>query len=68
MNQRIIDISRWPNEANLSTWGRIIGLSIVTMSKYVRTGRLRGDKQLNGIILVTKEDICRCFHIKSKAK
>ena len=51
----------------MTTWGKILGLSIATMFKYRRSGKLKAKKQLNGLFIITKRDVCECFHIEQQA-
>jgi predicted site-specific integrase-resolvase len=64
--KHIIDISRWPASAAILKWGALLGYHPTTLYRYYSTGRLKGTKQLNGRVTITKEAICECFNIQAK--
>jgi predicted site-specific integrase-resolvase len=66
MDQRYLDTSDWPKQANLTDWARLLGLSKNTMYKYVGNGKLHTSKQFNGIRLATREAIMACWNIKHR--
>ena len=39
-----MDTSTWPQRANLAEWGRIAHISMTTLTKYRKQGRLPGKR------------------------
>ena len=48
----------------MAEWSRIVELSPITLRSYVKAGRLKVRKKLNGSVIITKEDICKCLGLK----
>ena len=59
-----ISTAHWPQTARMAEWSRIVELSPITLRSYVKAGRLKVRKKLNGSVIITKEDICKCLGLK----
>ena len=62
----ILDTSRFPAKDNLSQWTRVLGIAYATALKYYKNGRLKGTRNIHGEVIVTKEEVLRCFKITPK--
>ena len=65
MNTTNINTSNWPQAASVHGWARLLGYNPMTLYKHRKAGRLKATKKLNGQIVVTKQAICECFHLKT---
>ena len=63
-----VDTSKFPEQANLTQWGKVLRLSYGTMLKYRRLGRLDGIKTLSGDLAITKATVMKAFNITPTSK
>ena len=53
--------SDWPGAGTMSEWSRVLGVSLITLKKYITLKRLKATKNLNGSWTITREAISECF-------
>jgi hypothetical protein len=54
----------WPTRANLAEWGRIAHISMTTLTKYRKQGRLPGKRLKVGKTLsISKATVIKAFNI-----
>jgi hypothetical protein len=65
-----VKTSDWPEIGNLTCWSHVTGMSMITLRKYIQSGRLKASRQINNIVLIRKADLLECFkaRIGGKAK
>lgn len=56
--------SHLPKAGTLADWTRILGISAVTLTKYIRLKKLKAERKLNGQWRITRAAVCECFDIK----
>jgi hypothetical protein len=57
--------SDWPKVGTLAEWSRILNISVITLTKRIKSKQLRAQRDLNGHYwVITKEAIHECFKIK----
>jgi hypothetical protein len=62
------DTSAWPEMGTRALWARTINVSIATLAKYYRMGRLRGERWPGNFVMHTKEEIMECFDLRPKRR
>jgi hypothetical protein len=61
----------WPKRATLSRWGRILNVSLPTLTKYRKQGKLPNEprqKVAGNALSISKETINKAFNIKPTTK
>ena len=64
MKGQILNTKRWPRQANMSRWARLLGISDPTIRRYVRNNKLEATRKLNGQFTISKEAVIKCFGIE----
>jgi predicted DNA-binding transcriptional regulator AlpA len=62
-----IDTSRFPKQANITTWSKITGLSRGTINNAIAAGQLKGYRHINGRDrMFTRESIIHWLQTRKK--